>query len=191
MKGPGTRDFSALTAVALLVVVVLFLLITQKSGIDEIPQFPLPAQGTSSNADFAQKAFALLPQQTILKERLDKTNRQNPFSTAHFAPPPPKPKPKPPPPKPKPKPKPQPPPPPKTKKIQLLYQGCVITSDGRKLGFVRVNEKLMVVTNGIPVAAGFAVSKITLDSLILTNRQGNTNVLQFRKPATITIVLPK
>ncbi len=191
MKGPGTRDFSALAAVALLVVVILLLLVTQRSGIDEIPQFPLPARGTSSDADFAQKALALLPQQTILKEQLAKAGHQNPFSTARFAPPPPKPKPKPkpkPPPKPKPKPK---PPPPKTKKIQLLYQGCVITSDGRKLAFVRVDGKLRVVTNGIPVAAGFAVSKVTLDRLILTNRQGNTNILQFRKPATITIVLPK
>jgi hypothetical protein len=85
------------------------------------------------------------------------TNIVNPFYTLHF----------------------QPPPPPPTKRIELVYQGCVEASSGLKLGYVQVEGGLLILTNGAKVVADHLVKDIQRRRLTLTNAAGQTNVLEF------------
>jgi hypothetical protein len=104
------------------------------------------------------------------------TNVDNPFFTRHFEPPP----------------KPKPKPPPTTRKIKLLYQGSIRTSEERQHAFIRAEGKTLVVTNGQHLVANLGVQRISLNQVILTNTSGQTNILVFRVPAQVVVpISPK
>jgi len=181
----GSKDLAVLAATAAGALGLAAAALLDWGGKDSsLPPLPVLKSAPSSPlvAEEARALFRRLESSTNAAS----SNRVNPFYTKHFIPPPPKPKPKPKPPPPKPK----PPPKPATRQIQLLYQGCIITSDGRKLAYVRNGKTMQVLTNGAVVAADFRVAAIALDALSLTNAQGKTNVLPFRKPATLTVPAP-
>ncbi len=99
------------------------------------------------------------------------TNVVNPFFTTHFQPPP----------------KPKPKPPPTTRTATLLFQGSVRTSQERLLAYILVEDKLSILTNGATVIADHVIAGLTARQVILTNALGETNVLTFRAPTTVTV----
>lgn len=93
------------------------------------------------------------------------TNVINPFYTLYF----------------------QPPPPPPTKKVTLQYQGCLISSKGVGRAYVRVDNSLLILTNGARVVGDHAISEIGVTTLTLTNSAGVTNVLKFRTKTVLEV----
>jgi hypothetical protein len=108
------------------------------------------------SADRAEDWFAA----PLLARLAIPTNTVNPFYTLYFQPPPP-------------------PPPPPTKKVELLYQGCYITSSTQKLAYVKLGDAMMILTNGAKVVADHAIKDIAIRTLTLTNAAGQTNLLEF------------
>ena len=93
------------------------------------------------------------------------SNVINPFFTLHF----------------------QPPAPPPTKKVSLLYLGCVESSTRVRRAYVKVEEKLQILPLGAKVIADHAIQEITLKTLVLTNAAGQTNVFGFNTNKTIEV----
>lgn len=106
------------------------------------------------------------------------TDADNPFFTHHFDPPPPPPPPPPDPP---------PPPPPTTRMAPMLFQGTVRTSEERLLAYLRIEERLLILTNGAPVLADVGIARISPQQVVLTNSAGRTNILLFRVPAEVEV----
>ena len=93
------------------------------------------------------------------------TNVVNPFFTLHF----------------------QPPAPPPTKKVPLLYLGCVESSTGVLRAYVSVADKLQVLPLGEKVIADYAIQEISLKMLVLTNTAGQTGIFGFNTNSTIEV----
>ncbi|MCX8107351.1 MAG: hypothetical protein N3G20_00955 [Verrucomicrobiae bacterium] len=93
------------------------------------------------------------------------TNSINPFHTLYF----------------------QPPPPPPTRKVSLQYQGCMFSSKGLGHAYVRVDNTLLILTNGAKVVGDHAISEIGVTTLTLTNSAGVTNVLKFRTKTVLEV----
>lgn len=72
----------------------------------------------------------------------------------------------------------QPPPPSQTKPVELTYIGCVETSLGRRLAYLQMGGKTVIMTNGSKVVADHILHSIDMKQIILTNAQ-QTNVLPF------------
>ncbi|MBE7504201.1 MAG: hypothetical protein HS113_28720 [Verrucomicrobiales bacterium] len=95
------------------------------------------------------------------------TNVLNPFFTLHF----------------------QPPPPPSTKTVELTYLGFLASSEGLRRAFVQIDDATRVFSNGATVVANHAVQDIARRTLVLTNADGRTNVLEFRVKKALQIPL--
>lgn len=93
------------------------------------------------------------------------SNVVNPFFTLHF----------------------QPPAPPPTKKVPLLYLGCVESSTRVLRAYVRVSDKLQILPLGEKVIADYAIQDISITALVLTNTAGQTSVFGFKTNATIEV----
>jgi len=93
------------------------------------------------------------------------TNVINPFHTLHF----------------------QPPPPPPTKKVPLLYLGCVESSARILRAYVKVGDDLRILPLGDKVIADYAVQEISVKALVLTNVAGQTSVFEFTTNKTLEV----
>ena len=132
--------------------------------------------GLSLLSDRTSGAFRGVPEAQVqdwfapdnLTHLLALTNGTNPFYTLYFQPP-------------------APPPPPPTKKVDLLYQGCIVSSKGQPQAFIRLGENLLILTNGAKVVADHAIQSIGMKSVTLTNNAAKTNILQFNVKATLEV----
>jgi hypothetical protein len=153
--------FSAL----LLLGLVVFLLAVLFGLGGRLPELkPLPRAGASGSPFPA----APLPQSfasSAVPSLAVPTNVINPFFTLYF----------------------QPPPPPPTKKVPLLYLGCVESSAHVVRAYVRVGEALRILPLGEKVIADHAIKDITLKALVLTNAAGQTNVFEFNAAKPIEV----
>ncbi len=102
------------------------------------------------------------------------TNQWTAFYTTAFQPPPPKP----------------PPPPPTTRKVELVYLGHIDPGDAPRRAFLKVDGSPLVGTAGTNVIADWFIQNMERDLLILTNRAGETNQLEFRKTQSIQVPVP-
>lgn len=100
---------------------------------------------------------------------------ENPFFTRHFEPPP----------------QPAPPPPATTRQVDLLFQGIIRSSRERPHAFIHAEGKTHIVTNGAPLLADLFVARIAPEQVVLTNLDGRTNVLAFRKPEKVEVPVGK
>ncbi len=82
---------------------------------------------------------------------------------------------------------PKPPPPPPTKKVAVLYQGVYETAKGNKKAFLQVDGKLAILPLGGNVAADWDIGQIANKNLTLTNRAGQTNILNFNRATEIVV----
>lgn len=129
------------------------------------PLKPLPRAGVPPSELLPPAQVDALFSTNALPSADVPTNAMNPFYTLYF----------------------QPPPPPPTKKVALLYQGCFESSRGVRLGYVRLGEALLVLTNGAKVVADHFVQSISVQALSLTNAAGQTNLLKFNTPSTLEV----
>ncbi len=86
-----------------------------------------------------------------------------------------------------PAPPPPPPPPPTTRKVALTYLGFFELAEGPRRVVVQVGDSVVVGALGSNVVADLAVSQMEFDSLVLTNREGKTNRLEFKKKQTVEV----
>lgn len=126
---------------------------------------PLPLGGETVNAVFPQRSFEGLFATSALPPLTVPSNAINPFYTLYF----------------------QPPPPPPTKKVQLVYAGCVVSSTGLHQAYVRLGDTLLILTNGAKVVADHAIQNIAVKSVTLTNAAGQTNVIEFNVPKALEV----
>jgi len=101
------------------------------------------------------------------------SNSTSPFFTRHFIPP-------------------AVPPPPRvtTRKVELTYQGFFQTGEGPRHVFVKVGDSLFVGPLGAKAAGNFFVAEVNLQSLVLTNAAGQTNVLTFNTKKELEVPVP-
>lgn len=104
---------------------------------------------------------------------LSYSNSATPFFTRHFIPP-----------------AVSPPPPPTTRKVELTYQGFFQAGDGPRQVFLKVGDSLLVGPVGVKAAGNFFVTEVSLQSLVLTNAAGQTNVLPFNAKKELEVPVP-
>jgi hypothetical protein len=95
----------------------------------------------------------------------------SPFHTEHF----------------KPAPKPAPKPPPKTRQVQLTYLGFMRAGDGPLVALVDDGTGQRIGRLGSNLVANLFVAGIESDRLVLTNTEGVTNLLEFRRRSTVEV----
>ena len=151
---------------ALLLVGLLVLLVAVGSGFGgRLPELrPLRSGGAAAGL-FPNAALPDLFTTSAVPSLAVSTNVINPFYTLYF----------------------QPPAPPPTKKVPMLYLGCVESSTGLLRAYVKVGDKLQILPPGEKVIADHAIKDITLKTLVLTNAAGQTNLFEFNAAKTIEV----
>jgi hypothetical protein len=141
---------------------------------DRIPELdPIPEdQGPVLDFVAPEKVQAWFSPEELARPVVQEDS-ENPFFTRYFEPPP----------------QPKPPPPATTRQASLLFQGMIRSSRERPYAFIVADGKTHILTNGAPLIADLAVARIELEQVVLTNVNGGTNILTFRKPAQITVPL--
>ena len=99
------------------------------------------------------------------------TNLPNPVYTTYFQPPPAPPAPK----------------PATTRKVDLLFQGSFEVTDSSARAFVKSGDNLISGPVGTKVAADWIIADISKMGIILTNSAGQSNRLEFNKPAQVDV----
>jgi len=97
---------------------------------------------------------------------------QSGFHTTHFAP--------------APKPPPQQP---TTRKVDLTYLGFLQAGDGPRTAIVQTGSEQWIGGVGSNLVANIFVADIDQRMLVLTNREGQTNLLQFRSKTALDVPL--
>lgn len=148
-----------ISTAALVGLVALTVLTLSRLG-GEVPALK-PLGGSTNRLSTDELAFAgsgrwFQPEALALLVR--QTNLPNPFFTTYF----------------------QPPPPPSTKPVELTYLGFVDSEGRPRRALVQVDNATRLFTAGVTVVADHVVTEIARRNLILTNRAGATNVLEFR-----------
>ena len=145
---------------------VLLTLVLRDYGVG-LPQFPTSGHRSETTLiPVSENQFdGLIASSSV--PTLHRTNLSNPFFTAHFQPPKP--------------------PAPTTRKVNMIYQGFVQSTDGDKQAFVRVDDTNLTAALGRPIVADLAVSDINVQSLTLTNSASRTNVLEFNKSTSVEV----
>lgn len=95
----------------------------------------------------------------------------SPFHTEHF----------------KPAPKPPPKPAPKTRQVQLTYLGFVRAGDGPLTALIDDGTAQRIGRLGSNLVANLFVAGIEPDRLVVTNTEGVTNLLEFRRRSTVEV----
>jgi len=151
--------------------VLLYLAVTSLGG--RTPDFrigtsysPLP----QSPAPVAK--LAGLFSATQLPRLATETNSLDPFFTSYFVPPPSPTAPE-----------------PTTRKIEVTYQGFYQTGDGPKHAVVKVADAFVDASIGWPIATNVFVADATLQTLVLTNRTAQTNLLPLNIKKEIEVQL--
>jgi len=167
------RDFVIVLGLLGATVVVLLLLWRDLGG--DLPPVPAPAGGSQG----AEAALPAIPGDTLF--RLESVASPTPaegmtgaFYTSHFKPPP----------------KPPPRPPPTTRQVQLTYLGSIRAGEGLRTAVVDDGGDQRTVRVGSNLVANLFVAGIELDRLVLTNSEGTTNVLEFRRQVTLEVPKP-
>lgn len=155
-----TRERSLwISTVAFLGLVTLAVLTLWRLGGDVPALKPLGSATNRLSTDWlgfaaAQRWFELGELTGLVRQ----TNQPNPFYTAYF----------------------QPPPPPSTKRVELTYLGFVESEDRPRRALIQVDNATRLLSAGATVVADHIIVDIARRNLILTNRAGATNVLEFR-----------
>jgi hypothetical protein len=124
---------------------------------------PLTAQ--MNHARQVQDALSLAPFASLKPAK----STRNPFYPNPKQPPPP------------------PPPPPSTRKIEVLYQGFFMNSQGEKRAYIQVADQLVTGPVGTKVVANLVVADIALRTLTLKDSAGRPTVLDFNVKKAIEI----
>jgi hypothetical protein len=149
--------------------VALLVLVLRDYGVG-LPGFPKTSRQTEpttipiSEAQL-EKLFA-----TNALPSLQTVSLTGPFFTTHFQPPKP--------------------PPPTTRKVSMVYQGFIQSTDGDRKAFIRIDDTDHAVGLGRIVIADLAVSAIQTQALILTNATAHTHVLQFNQATPVEVPAP-
>jgi hypothetical protein len=104
---------------------------------------------------------------------LANTNLLNPFITRYFVP----------------APTPAPAPPSTMRKVEVTYPGFYQTAESPKHAFLKVAETLVNAPIGAPVVTNLFVAEATMQSLLLTNLAGQTNLLLLNTKKEIEVPL--
>ncbi len=99
------------------------------------------------------------------------TNLPNPVYTTYFQPPAPPPAPK----------------PATTRKVDLLFQGSFEVADSSARAFVKSGDNLVIGPAGTRVVADWTIAEVSKMGIILTNNAGQSNRLEFNKPAQVEV----
>lgn len=167
------RDFVIVLGLLGATVAALLLLWRDLGG--DLPPMPAP---TGANP-VAEAVLPLIPDDTLF--RLESVASPTPtegmtgaFYTSHFKPPP----------------EPPPKPPPTTRQVQLTYLGSLQAGESPRAAVVDDGSAQWTVRVGSNLVANLWVAEIELDRLVLTNSEGTTNVLEFRRQATLEVPKP-
>ena len=79
--------------------------------------------------------------------------------------------------------------PPKTQIIEIAYRGSYESAEGDSLAFIGIADSSKTLGPGARVIDGWFVGSIGLQSLVLTNTTGKSNVVKFR--GTTQFEIPK
>ncbi|MHB1306345.1 MAG: hypothetical protein ACYDC1_03420 [Limisphaerales bacterium] len=130
------------------------------------PMKPLPAGGETPRDYLAASRVQNWFSPENSRQALAPSNSVSAFFTLHF----------------------QPPPPPPTRQVRVLYQGTVQPAEGPVVAYLRLDDRLLVLTNGAQVVADHSIRDITRQSVTLTNAANTaTNVVEFRKTVTLEV----
>ena len=99
---------------------------------------------------------------------LKDTNALNPFVTRYFVPP-------------------APPPPPTTRKIEVTYQGFYQSGEGMKQTIFRLGDAYVVAPIGASVVTNLIIAEATMQSMTLTNREAQTNIVPLNVKREINV----
>jgi hypothetical protein len=100
------------------------------------------------------------------------SNVVDPFYTLYFVPPAPTPVPA-----------------PTTRKIEVTYQGYYETGAGAREAMLKVGDAFLIARPGGLLATNLYVAAAGMQSVLLTNSAGKTNLLQVNKPQTLEVPL--
>lgn len=158
-------NWSPISLLGALVLLLILVLSNVGGSILQLPQNPRrsSAGGALSKINRLNSLFASSNVLSLLQ-----ITNSNPFFTTFYLPAPA-------------------PKPPATKKVDAVYQGFYQTADGRKLAFIKLGDALTVAPLGTKIAADFAVSEITFESVKLTNAAAAAQVLEFNARKQIEI----
>jgi hypothetical protein len=98
------------------------------------------------------------------------TNAVEPFFTRHFIP--------------------SPIPPPTTRKIEVTYQGFYQAGTGPKQALIKLGATFVVSPIGAAIATNLFVADATFQTLTLTNRAAQTNLLSLNAKKEIEVPIP-
>jgi hypothetical protein len=98
------------------------------------------------------------------------TNLPDPFFTAHF--------------------RPVTPPAPTTRRVELTYLGHYQGSSGPGRAFIQVDDKLFVGPVGSNVVSDLTLAEIRLKSVVLRNKAGQTNQVEFNVKKGLDVPTP-
>jgi hypothetical protein len=166
------RDF-AIAVVLLGATGVVLLLVLQDLG-GGLPPMPV-STGAVERAEFNPPP---IPGESFFRlesvaSPVPPEGSPGPFYTAHFKPPP----------------KPQPAPP-STRKVQLTYLGYLRAGDGPPMAVVHDGSAQWIGRVGSNLVANLFVAQIERGTLVVTNTDGVTNLLQFRQQSTLEVPIP-
>lgn len=99
------------------------------------------------------------------------TNGTNPFYTTYFVPPP----------------SPAPPPPPTTRKLDITYQGYFETQGQPANAIVKMDENFVITSVGRMIAKNLYVAQASMETLLLTNANAQTNLLRLNVKKEIEV----
>ena len=99
------------------------------------------------------------------------TNSTNPFYTTYFIP----------------APSPAPPPPPTSRKVDFTYQGYFETEGAPPNAIVKMDENFVITTVGRMIAQNLFVAQASMQTLLLTNANAQTNLLQLNVKKEIEV----
>lgn len=166
-----SRWFAGVVHVALWV--LLYLSVTGLRGklveFHEAPSFSAPSESPAP----LSRLDALFAPESRPKLLLNTNNGPSPFFTRHFIPA-----------------QAPAPPPPTTRKIDATYQGFYITADGPKHAIIKLGDAFVDTRVGARIVTNFFVAEATLQSVILTNLAGQTNLLPMNTKKEIEVPLP-
>jgi hypothetical protein len=80
-------------------------------------------------------------------------------------------------------------PPPTTRRIELTYQGFFQTADGPTRAIVKLGDAFIVADVGALVETNLFVAQATMQTLTLTNRAAQTNVLTLNSKKELEVPL--